>query len=227
MVQPASFAEFQTTTTTERVFQVVKSAVIKLELPPGSKISEAEIAKSLGISRQPVRDAFYRLSELGFLNIRPQKATRVTLISEQALLDARFNRMALEVECLREAIDKVTDADIEMLQKLIDEQAQAIKDKQQFVFHDLDDRFHQAIADIAEHPNAWSLIKGQKAHIDRVRCMTLGERASIAYGEHVDLLKHIKARDTASAEESLRLHLYSIIDVFKSVRLESPEYFVA
>tara|TARA_R110002126_G_scaffold108792_5_gene245528 strand:- start:431 stop:679 length:249 start_codon:yes stop_codon:yes gene_type:complete len=67
---------------TNQVFQVLNRAIITLQLPPGEKISEAEIAKEFGISRQPVRDAFYRLASLGLLNIRPQRGTIISFISE-------------------------------------------------------------------------------------------------------------------------------------------------
>ncbi|WP_380058238.1 GntR family transcriptional regulator [Falsihalocynthiibacter sp. SS001] len=225
MPLPASFAQFETTTTTDQAFKVIKSAVIRLELLPGSKISEAEVAKNLGISRQPVRDAFYRLSELGFLNIRPQKATTVTLISEQALLDARFNRTALEVECLREAMRKMTATDMDALKTLVAEQSDAIKVNNQLLFHELDDQLHKTIAEIAGHPNAWCLVKNQKVHLDRVRYMTLSKRAEIAHQEHVQIVESICNRDLAQAEERLRAHLYSVVRLVEDVRKAHPEYF--
>jgi DNA-binding GntR family transcriptional regulator len=79
------------------------SQILLLELPPGTKMSEVEVAKALGVSRQPVRDAFYRLSKLGFLSIRPQRATLVSQISSTAVLQARFVRNALEAETVRTA----------------------------------------------------------------------------------------------------------------------------
>ena len=91
-------------TATDLSFEALYQAVIALELPPGAKVSEAEIAKALDVSRQPVRDAFYRLSKLGFLSMRPQRATLVTKISKRAVLNAIFVRTALEVEALRTAI---------------------------------------------------------------------------------------------------------------------------
>ena len=63
----------------DSVFDELHRQILTLELQPGSKISEADVAKALGVSRQPVRDAFYRLSKLGFLSMRPQVATTVIL----------------------------------------------------------------------------------------------------------------------------------------------------
>lgn len=48
------------------VFEHLRQQVLGLSLPPGTKLSEVEVAKQMGVSRQPVRDAFYRLSKLSF-----------------------------------------------------------------------------------------------------------------------------------------------------------------
>ena len=72
----------------DSVFDELHRQILTLELQPGAKISEADVAKALGVSRQPVRDAFYRLSKLGFLSMRPQVATTVSLISKKSVQQA-------------------------------------------------------------------------------------------------------------------------------------------
>ena len=58
-------------TVADQVFDALKKSILTLELPPGIRISETEVAKKMGVSRQPVREAFKRLAKLGFLLIRP------------------------------------------------------------------------------------------------------------------------------------------------------------
>ena len=62
------------------IFETLYRQVVTVELAPGSRLSEAGVARAMGVSRQPVRDAFWRLSKLGLLRIRPQRATTVTRI---------------------------------------------------------------------------------------------------------------------------------------------------
>ena len=57
-------------TVTDQIFDLLYERVVNLTLPPGAKLSEAEVAAQMGVSRQPVRDAFYRLSQMGFIQIR-------------------------------------------------------------------------------------------------------------------------------------------------------------
>ncbi|WP_236939972.1 GntR family transcriptional regulator [Falsihalocynthiibacter arcticus] len=54
-----------------------------LKLAPCTKVSETDVAQKMSVSRQPVREAFKRLAMLGFLSIRPQSSTKVSLISEK------------------------------------------------------------------------------------------------------------------------------------------------
>ena len=219
----ASLAQLQTTTATDQVFQALYSAIITLELAPGTKVSEAEIARNLGVSRPPVRDAFYRLSELGFMLIRPQRATTITYISEQALLDARFIRTALEVECRRTAIAKMTDDDILRLDDLISQQEAAIKADDRLGFHALDDEFHEVICEIAGHPKAWNMIHEQKVHLDRVRYLSLAFGAQSALDDHRAIMECIRDRDPDGAEKQLRTHLSRILNILEQVSASHPE----
>ena len=93
----------------DAVFEQLHRQILSLELPPGAKISEIDVARAMGVSRQPVRDAFYRLSKLGFLHIRPQRATSVSVISERAVFQAQFIRTAIEAETVRVACAQLTE----------------------------------------------------------------------------------------------------------------------
>ena len=60
-------------TSVDDVFDHLHEQIVTLQLRPGDRISEAEIAAHFGVSRQPVRDAFSRLANLDLLMIRPQQ----------------------------------------------------------------------------------------------------------------------------------------------------------
>ncbi|MEM9522893.1 MAG: GntR family transcriptional regulator [Pseudomonadota bacterium] len=211
---------------TDQVFRSLYDAVISLKLPPGAKVSEAEVAKQLNVSRQPVRDAFFRLSKLGFLSIRPQRATLITKISEQAVLDAVFTRIALEVECLRVALVRLTEGDLGNLHDNLARQRKALNSADPSEFYALDEAFHETLCEIAGHPHAWNLIQEQKAHMDRVRFLTLSERRRRqVLTEHVALAEALEARDPVLAERCLRAHLTDIRTVLAALRKRYPEYF--
>ncbi|POF27855.1 GntR family transcriptional regulator [Roseibium marinum] len=209
----------------DAVFEELHQQILSLELAPGTRMSEVEVAKAFGVSRQPVRDAFYRLSQLGFLLIRPQRATVITKISEVAVLRARFVRTSLEIACLRAAAEVVTEDDIKDLQQLIDEQQAAISANERQLFHRLDDDFHRLICDISGHDYVWALIREQKAHMDRVRFLSLASGAQAAHDDHVGIINALREGSGERAEARLKTHLSRIETILGKIRAENPEHF--
>ena len=212
---------------TDQVFEALYDAVISVKLPPGTKVSEAEIAKQLGVSRQPVRDAFFRLSNLGFLSIRPQRATVITQISLRAVADAVFIRTALEVECMRTAMAHAPAILIAALESNLAKQL-AAEAFERADFHALDEAFHEIICTAAGHVHVWSLIKEHKAHLDRIRYLTLSaERRNVVAIEHQAILGAIVAGDGQRAETLLRAHIDDVTRVATEIQQRYPEYFTA
>ena len=212
---------------TDFVFDALYSAVVQLELPPGTRLSEAEVADRLKVSRQPVRDAFFRLAHRGFLLIRPQRATLVTRISEAEVLHATFIRVALETACIATAIDRMTTADLDTLGALLDEQARAVDRRDHTAFHDLDEAFHATLCEIAGQPKVWQLIQEQKGHMDRVRFLSLSFNQDQAYGEHMEVFAALKARDKATATRRLEAHLSKIRTYLGQIRDAHAAFFDA
>ena len=93
-------------TMADSVYTQLRTAILELRLLPGVGISEAEVARHLGVSRQPVREAFGRLARTGYLRVQPQRRTEVVKISVQEVRNARFIREALEVAVVREACQR-------------------------------------------------------------------------------------------------------------------------
>lgn len=215
----------QQVSATDQVFQTLYDAVIAAKLPPGAKVSESEIAKQLGVSRQPVRDAFFRLSNLGFLSIRPQRATLITQISRRAVIDAIFTRTALEVECLKAAMTKQHDMLVSTLRDHLDAQRDAV-DNGASAFHPLDESFHESICRLAGHTHVWRLIQAQKAHLDRIRMLTLTEERRLGVvADHQRILDAVEAGNSVAAETELREHISGVLITLETLETLHPDYF--
>lgn len=212
-------------TVTERVFEELYHRVISLQVLPGTKISETEVANALGVSRQPVRDAFYRLSNAGFLLIRPQRATTVTKISETAVTQSRFIRIALEVETTRVACERLSDDDLVALEDILRRQDDAVDQGDKMAFHELDDLFHREICERAGVGYVWRLIQEHKAHMDRVRFLSLFFASQRAYDDHRYFFEALKNRDVDEAVRRMRFHLMTLLEHFPRIRAEHSEYF--
>lgn len=212
-------------TVADRVFDILHERILTLELPPGTRLSEVEVSRQMNISRQPVREAFFRLSQLGFLLIRPQRATIVRPISETDVIQAMYIRAALEFEVVRNATELITADQLKALSDLLDQQQQAVSNADKILFHTLDDQFHKNICIAADAGFVWTLIKEKKAHMDRVRYLTLEFNAKTALNEHKLILDAIQSKNGVLAVETMRKHLSRIKVDLPRIRQEHEQYF--
>src|SRR3982750_2666552 len=86
--------------TVQRVQDVIRDAIVRLELSPGAIIDKVALCARLGVSRFPVSEALGRLATEGFVEVLPQRGTRVARIDLSDCRQAMFIRRALEVEAI-------------------------------------------------------------------------------------------------------------------------------
>jgi DNA-binding GntR family transcriptional regulator len=208
-----------------QVYRRVHRRVLSNDLPPGSRLSEAEVAQSLGVSRQPVREAFIKLAEEGLVEVRPQRGTYVRKISIRAVMDARFVREAIEADVVRLLAGKPAPALERELMRQIEQQKETLHaDARAFV--PLDDRFHRTLAEAAGKPFAWNVVEGLKSQMDRVRQLSTQRlQKERLIGQHRDIAAAIGRGDPAAAEAALRTHLREILEDLPVIRQSLPEYF--
>ncbi|MGF1658411.1 MAG: GntR family transcriptional regulator [Rubrimonas sp.] len=209
----------------DTVFEELHRQIVALDLPPGAKLSEVEVARALGVSRQPVRDAFYRLSKLGFMTIRPQRATIVAPISETMVEQARFIRLAIEAETVRLACEKMTPERMAALAELIARQRAAVAADDRKGFHALDDAFHRELCAAAGQAHAWEVIRENKSHMDRVRLLSLAFASHEAVEDHQRIMDAVAARDADRAAEEMRRHLSRLKLQIRRIRAEQEAFF--
>lgn len=214
-------------TTTEEVFRRLKHEIISLQLPPGSKISEVEVAKSCNVSRQPVREAFMRLGELNLLEIRPQRATRVRKISHQDLRNTRFIRAAVEVEVVRVACQTATPEHLELIQENLNQQRLAVDAVDAELLKSLDYQFHNLICIAADCLHAFKVISENKAHTDRACTLELSDAAGMleVLEGHSEIFQAIRDGDEETAVKRTRIHLRHLDATLFNAAQNHPDFF--
>lgn len=210
-----------------RVFEALRQAIVQLQLRPGYPLSEADLGRQLGVSRQPVREAFIKLAEVGLVEIRPQRGTFVRLISEREVENARFLREAIEVAVARKAAADATPENVRRLRRIVDEQRAVAADGDNVAFLRLDEAFHQALSASADCEEAWRVIEGLKAQMDRVRYLSLPDATPLEtiIAQHEKIVSAIEERSPEAAEAAMREHLSEILISLPKLSRERSEFF--
>ena len=211
-----------------RVFEALRQAIVQLQLSPGNPLSEADIARQLGVSRQPVREAFIKLAEVGLVDIRPQRGTFVRPISVRDVRNARFLREAIEVAVVRKAAAEATSEQVRALRRIVQDQRDvATHGGDTADFLRLDEAFHQAIAAAASCEEAWRVVEGLKAQMDRVRYLSLPDATPLEtiIGQHERIVDAIGRASPGEAEAAMRHHLSEILISLPKLSAEKAKLF--
>ena len=214
-------------TTTDVVFETLQEEIVSLQLLPGDKLSEVDMAKRFGVSRQPVRNAFNRLENLDLLLIRPQRATEVRGFSMERIALARFVRKSIEIEVIREACAVWDDGKAAQVAQNIDQQIGAAESKDHETFHTLDYQFHKLICQLGGCALAFESIQSCKRKVDRLCMLSLGRQneLEVILQDHKRLSAALNARDVENAVSVTRQHLGRLDETIEDIHKNHSEYF--
>lgn len=214
-------------TSVDVIYDELYQEITTLNLLPGAKLSEAEIARRFGVSRQPVRDAFNRLESKQLLVIRPQRATVVRGFSMAQIAHARFVRVAVELEVLRAACATWDDACAAELRKNLQAQNVAVQTGDSSGFHTLDYLFHKLICELGGHPLAFDTIEDCKQSIDRLCVLSLdrADEAATLVKDHEDIATALENRDINMATETARQHFARLDSSIRDIHEKHATYF--
>jgi len=220
-------ARAQGRNTRRLVYELLRSRVVSLELPPGTPLSENDLAAELGVSRTPVRESLILLGEEGLVDVYPQLGTFVSRIRERDVVSAQFVREALECAALRDAAEAATDDDIADLRALLDAQAEAERRNDTEGFFRLDEEFHARLMAASGHGDAWPVVSQAKTQLDRARRLSLPltQQLALLIAQHRAVVDLLSERDLDGALDALRTHLRLVFTDVEKIRSRHPELF--
>lgn len=211
----------------DRVEGALRRAIIDLQLGPGAKLSEAEIAAQYGVSRQPVREALIRLANTGLVAARPNRGTVVVKINARQMTEALLVREAVEIAVVERAVDRFDPWQRKLIDAQIGKQQAAARALDHAAFREHDEAFHIAIAEGAGIGIAWKAIADMKAHMDRVCNLTLQTEADMLrrVREHKAIMQAIDDKERKAARRAMATHLGSILDQLPELEASYPHLF--
>jgi DNA-binding GntR family transcriptional regulator len=205
----------------------LRDRIVRSELEPGKRLSEVDVATHYSTSRQPVREAFIKLSEAGLIDIRPQRGSFVSRIDMASVLASQFVREAVEADIVRAATHRATNEMLAELDANLAAQRQALHRDPQ-VFMALDESFHLMIATIAGQGAGWEFLETLRIQMDRVRHLSASQfPREILVDQHTQIVDAIKAGDADDAEKKMRLHLRRVLNDIPVVAAAKPDFFIS
>lgn len=221
----AVFQKQKRTTFKTVALKQIKEAVQSGKLKPGDRIVEAELAREMGISRFPIREAISSLEKEGILITIPFKGTYVSHYDENDLEEIYTLRSALEELAIRLLMEEIASKKIKKLESIMAAMEQAAHKGRvgRLIFGDM--QFHQAICELSGHRRlleAWLTLKDQLGSFMALEEHSYGGPEQLLK-THYPLMEAIKKGDSPLAEKRLREHLFDALQVVKEALRKKSE----
>jgi DNA-binding GntR family transcriptional regulator len=201
----------------ERVYEKLEELIIYGTLAPGEHLVEATIAKRLGVSRIPVREALQFLHRDGWVDLRPRQGAFVHRPTLEEVEDAFSVRTILEVESARLAASSARRDSVQTLNDIViaGTEALARADDRELVL--LNSRFHAQVTSAGGNRVLESLIASLDKRIRWYFAPVVRYRAAESWKEHAEIVAAIAANEPERAAEAMRRHA----EITRSVHLKA------
>ncbi|MFZ5918523.1 MAG: GntR family transcriptional regulator [Chloroflexota bacterium] len=192
----------------DQVKEYIIEAIMSGEFQPGDRVVASLLARRLGVSQAPVREAIRDLVLLGFLENEAFKGTSVRSFSPKELYEVYTVRAALESLAARLAAERLTPGDVQALQDTLEQMIRAAQEQDEAGMVRLDNRFHETILQVADNQllyQLWQTLQFGYWTIvtTRMSSMDLEELAR----RHEALLNALASRDPQQAAAAMLHHI--------------------
>ena len=210
--QPASLSKM--------AYDAILKSILSNEMRPDEIYNEVMLAKDLGISRTPVREALLELSVQGLVTFLPRKGIVVNRINENDVGEIFEIRRAIDSTAVEKLASGDSPPDTHLLHKSIKEQKEAVKKNNYWKYLRADRNFHVTLAQLTGNKRLVAIAENIRnmVHLMGVQALELPGRTKEVLDEHIRILDAIEQRKPQQAREAMVDHLIkseqAVLDTF-------------
>lgn len=192
----------------ENVTNSIRKAIVNNKIKPGERVIESKIAKKLGVSQSPVREALRELELMGLVENKPYCGCFVKKLTKKDIRDAYKLRTYLEMLAISEAVENIREEDLKSIDKLMKQMRLFAENGLKEEFIEMDIEFHKMIIHIANNyllEKMWNMVNlGQWTFITaKISNKTLNELAE----RHESIFKSLKEGNVEEASMCMKKHI--------------------
>src|SRR5882757_5162914 len=211
----------------DRVYEELRSMAMTFRFLPGERLNEAILAKELGVSRTPLREALNRLSTEGFLTFSANNGFFRKPLDVKEIFDLYEFRVCLELSAIKLAVERATEEQLSELEGFVAESAREVPDRTVDDLVTLDEQFHEMLMKLTGNVQMLNSLRNINARIQFVRWLDMTERRSETQSQHKHIVSALRNRDRRECERLISDHITHRIDqIFDKVEKSYGRIFV-
>lgn len=190
----------------EAAYERLLLMINEFEIKPGERINEVAVAKKLGISRTPLREALNRLAIEGFLTIRAARGFFCRDLDPSETMHLYQLRAIIEVAAVRLATDRAAADELASLAQFLktSSSSDSYSIDEQVAF---DEGFHEEIVSLSGNTEMIRLMKSLNQRIRPLRWIYLHRGRPTTQAEHRQILAAMMSKDADKAAELMETHI--------------------
>ena len=203
----------------EQVAGRIRDMIIEGHLPPDSRINEAALVQSLGVSRTPLREALRTLAGEGLIDIRPSRGSVVRRLSPEDVASMLEVLAELEKLAGRLCCERATDDELAELLAVHDAMIGYYEKRERLPYYKMNQAIHSGIARLSRNNMLIDVQGTIQGRLKRIRFLgNQGPEAwAKAVAEHEEMAVALRTRDGERLGEVLARHLQKTWDRVKTV----------
>lgn len=193
----------------EIVYQELKKRIVEGAIPPGTRMMEVELADALKVSRTPIREAIRKLEDEGLVTIEPRRGAYASKISLEDIIDVLCVREDLEGLAAELAAERITDEQVEELERITDRYNEAIQSADTRKIINFDEDFHKAIVAISGNKTLISFTSTVQELVRRFRYLYYDDMNRYVHmpQEHRHIIAALKSHDAQKSRQTADAHV--------------------
>lgn len=203
-------AQKATTPVRERAYEYLKASILSGRFPPGERLTEERLARELGISRTPVREALYKLESEGLITPLETRGFITTQDTKEEVAELFELRGVLEGYALRLIAQRIDEHSMAELATIVGRAEAALAAGDLESVYELNTSFHDALSELVRHrPRLYEQMVTLRKYALRYRHGTLRypEGGKRTIEGHRRILLALELRDPDLCERVMRQHI--------------------
>jgi len=190
-------------------YKALRDSILAGQLIPGEVYNEMALAKELGISRTPVREALLELSSQGLVTYLPRKGVVVKHYTRRDVEEIFELRKAIELAALEKVVKASPSYDLSKLEKSLDNQHKAWKRNDSDAYIHFDRVFHLAFCEMIGNRRFFNILENIRdlIHLMAIQALDRKGRWEEVISEHGEVIKAVRERKPAMAGKAMDYHL--------------------
>lgn len=190
-------------------YETLRDSILSGHLKPGEVYNEMVLAKELGISRTPIREALLEISSHGLVTYLPRKGVQINHPTKRDVEEIFELRKAIELTAVEKVAKASPPHDFSKIEKSLEDQRKALKKKNFVDFLEADRTFHTTFSEMTNNRRFLAIIENIRdmMHLVGVQALGIEGRGEEVIDEHEKVLAAVKLGKAGKAKRAMNDHL--------------------